>query len=105
MNVVHKKSAINSESQVNDLRTAHVLKMSSIGKDPDTEGKNDEFSKWIRSNLPDPPEDQISVSRYLQLFHVQMLVRKRSDKSFVGTVVLFFFYFDNQMIGDISSLL
>lgn len=43
-----------SQKQVKDQRLANVLKMSSVGQD-------NEFSAWIHSKLPDPPEDQISM--------------------------------------------
>lgn len=39
-----------------------LLNMSSIGQDPDSEKKVDRFINWMYSKLPDPPEDQISVS-------------------------------------------
>jgi hypothetical protein len=51
-----------SQKQVKDHRLANVLKMSSVGQD-------NEFSAWIHSKLPDPPEDQISVSRILYHLH------------------------------------
>jgi hypothetical protein len=62
-NVRHRNSAVISRKKIfiNYPRNA-IMEMSSIGQDPDTDDKHDEFTTWMHSNLPDPPEDQISVS-------------------------------------------
>lgn len=65
-NVNHKNSVVTTSRNkifINYPRNADAsMEMSSIGQDPDTDDKHDEFSTWVQSNLPDPPEDQISVS-------------------------------------------
>jgi hypothetical protein len=75
-NVSRRNSAVTSRKKIciNYPRNADaIMEMSSIGQDPDTDDKHDEFLTWMHSNLPDPPEDQISVSFFLKKCCIRLI--------------------------------